>query len=130
MFLAAQFRPVDSHCIHVDPKASPQIKNTVNSIVKCYNEKFPETNLFVAKYPVPVYWCHGSVLEADLICLRELNERDKTWKMFLNPAGTEMPMMTHQDMRAWLQANQEGNFLDVSINDDPSRQKILQVLNR
>ena len=130
MFLASQFRPVDSHCIHVDPKASQEIKNTVNSLVQCYNQKFPETTMFVARYPVPVFWCHGSVLEADLVCLRELDQRDETWKMFINPAGTEMPMMSHQDMRKWLQENEEEQFLDVSINDDPTRHQFIQVLNR
>ena len=72
MFFSTHFRPVDAHCIHVDPKSTAEVRSAVDGIVRCYKERFPETNIFVAKAPVPVFWCHGSLLEADLICLREL----------------------------------------------------------
>ena len=56
-------RPRDSHCIHVDPKASARTKEAVAAVVRCYNEKYPQTTIFTAPDPVPVWWGHYSVLE-------------------------------------------------------------------
>ena len=36
--------------------------------------------------------------QADLICMRELLERDKEWKFFMNPAASELPLMPVGDI--------------------------------
>ncbi len=63
MFFSLAFRPGDSHCIHVDVKASDEVKKAINGIVKCYTESYPKSNVFVATNPVAVYWGHISTLE-------------------------------------------------------------------
>lgn len=40
-----------------------------------------------------------SVLDADLICLRQLLRADPNWKMWFNPASTELPLVTHTEYR-------------------------------
>ena len=53
----------DSHCIHVDPKASESTKKAISNLIECYKYKYPNTSIFAAADPVPVYWGHFSVLE-------------------------------------------------------------------
>ena len=33
------------------------------------------------------------MLQADLICIRELLGRDKQWDFYMNPAASELPLM-------------------------------------
>jgi len=40
-------------------------------------ERFPESNIFLADFNIPVYWGHISMLDAELQCLQLL---DKRWK--------------------------------------------------
>ena len=63
VFFMLTFRPRDSHCIHVDPKASESTKRAIEAVIKCYKHKYPEASIFMAADPVPVYWGHFSVLE-------------------------------------------------------------------
>ena len=105
----------DSHCIHVDPKASETTKKAIAAIVECYKYKYPNTSIFTAADPVPVYWGYFSVLEvrllnlcrsktmfgkirepnhqADLICMRQLLLRNKEWDFYVNLASSELPLM-------------------------------------
>ena len=61
--LALTFRPGDSHCFHIDQKARLKTTKAMESIISCYNQKFPNTTMFSVPRPVPVYWGHFSVLE-------------------------------------------------------------------
>ena len=63
MFLALTFRPGDSHCIHIDPKADVATTRAIKAVIGCYNYKFPNTTVFEVPHPVSVYWGHISVLE-------------------------------------------------------------------
>ena len=63
MFLALTFRPGDSHCIHVDPKADEATTKAIQAVIGCYNYKFPNATVFEVPHPVSVYWGHISVLE-------------------------------------------------------------------
>ena len=60
---------------------------------------FPQSTIFIASNSVPVYWAHMSVLDADLICLRQLLRADPDWKMWFNPASTELPLVTIGEFR-------------------------------
>ena len=66
MFLALTFRPGDSHCIHVDPKADETTTKAIKAVIKCYNHKFPNATVFQVPHPVSVFWGHISVLEVSL----------------------------------------------------------------
>ena len=40
--------------------------------------------------------------QADLMCMRELLRRDARWRYFLNPAASELPLVTVEEMEATL----------------------------
>ena len=124
MFLVTMFHPQDSHCIHVDTKASSLIHNAVRRIVQCHQHYFPMANIFMTPRAISVSWGHASVLDADIICLRELDRQDKNWKMFINSAGTELPLLNHFKLRQRLRTDRGRNFLDFSLNVNPERQAI------
>ena len=63
IFLALTFRPGDSHCIHVDPKADEATTRAIKAVVSCYNHKFPNATVFEVPHPISVFWGHISVLE-------------------------------------------------------------------
>jgi hypothetical protein len=65
-------------------------RKAVENLVECYRNQFPDhpNSIFIAKKSISVYWGHMSVLEADLICLRELRARNKQWQHAATLAGT------------------------------------------
>ena len=63
MFLAVTFRPGDSHCVHIDPKADEATTKAIKAVIGCYNDKFPNATVFAVPHPVSVFWGHISVLE-------------------------------------------------------------------
>ncbi len=56
MFLALTFRPMDSHCVHIDASSPPKVRQAMENVIKCYKHKFPEANIFSVKFPIHVYW--------------------------------------------------------------------------
>ena len=75
VFLALTFRPGDSHCFHIDAKASDLTTNAVEAIISCYNQKYPSTTMFAIPHPLPVYWGHFSVLEASCYMISQDSTR-------------------------------------------------------
>ena len=90
--LRAIYRPQNSYCIHVDRKSSDIFHRTVQRISAC----FP--NVFLASTLLDVRWGEFSVLEADLICMRDLWRRYKNWKYFINLTGQEFPLRTNNEL--------------------------------
>ena len=69
------FRPYNNYCIVIDPKSSMALKLTLKSIIKCYQETFPNTNIIIANWTMPIYYFTTtgySSLNADLTCLELL----------------------------------------------------------
>ena len=64
VFLALTFWPTDSHCFHIDAKASDVTAKAIETVISCYNQRYPNATIFAVQHPVPVYWGHFSVLEA------------------------------------------------------------------
>ena len=62
-FLALNFRPSDSHCVHIDAGASGKTRAAMEGVFKCYKEKYPESNMFSIRFPLKVLWGHPTVLE-------------------------------------------------------------------
>ena len=77
-------------------------QNIFIGIVSCYQQIFPYSNIFISKYSIPVYWGDISVLDADLICYRQLLDRDKRWNVVINPAESQLPLKTINQIRASL----------------------------
>lgn len=123
MFMALYFRPSDAYCIHVDAKAGKEVFAAVKGMIKCYNQMFPQSAVFMPRQAIPVFWgAGGSILEADWICYRELYELGSRWKYLTSGAGTELPLVSIQRLRHVLQ--RYGGYL-LMINDkngNPDRQ--------
>ena len=65
------FRPQNSYCIAIDPKSSAKYQECFHSVIKCYQEKFPNTKIFIIQDD-PIYYLGYSILNADLNCLEIL----------------------------------------------------------
>ena len=71
--------------------------------------------LWLLQNPIPVWWGHISTLEADIKCMRHLTENDKHWEMFLNPAGSELPLRSVDNIRKALKETSKfGSAVDIS----------------
>ena len=77
ILLHLTFRPYNSYCIYLDAKTDEETKKAFEGIVKCYNQHFPDTTIFLHPNPAEVYWGGYSVLNADLRCIEALLERNK-----------------------------------------------------
>ena len=66
------FRPYNDYCIVIDEKTILETKNSFKSIIKCYQEIFPDTNIIIVNWTKPIYWGGYSILNADLTCLELL----------------------------------------------------------
>ena len=90
--LRAIYRPQNYYCIHVDKK-SPQIfHRAVQHISSCFS------NVFVTSNIISVTWGEFSVLKSDLICMKDLWTRSKSWKYFINLTGQEFPLKTNNEI--------------------------------
>ena len=106
--LRAIYRPQNSYCIHIDAKTKPAIRNSMRNIAKC----FP--NVFITSRSVDVRWGQFSVLEPELICMKELWQHKK-WKYFINLTGQEFPLKTNYELVQILTAYNGANDLEGTI---------------
>ena len=89
--LRAIYRPQNYYCIHVDKKASKNVLTSIRGIANCFS------NVFLTSKSVNVTWGTFTVLEPELICMKEL-WRYRKWKYFINLTGQEFPLMTNLDI--------------------------------
>lgn len=68
-FLALNFRPSDSHCVHIDAGASEKTRAAMEGVFKCYQEKYPVSNIFSIRFPMKVFWGHPTVLEVCMLVI-------------------------------------------------------------
>lgn len=97
ILLRSIYRPQNYYCIHVDLKSSLKTLEAMEAIAKCFD------NVFLAKNRVNVQWGKFGVLEADLICLRQLYNAGK-WRYFINLTGQEFPLKTNAEIVSILRA--------------------------
>ena len=90
--LRAVYRPQNHYCIHIDKKSPKEFHQAVQKILSCFS------NVFVASQIFKVYWGRFSVLQSDLICMKDLLKRSKTWKYFINLTGQEFPLKTNNEL--------------------------------
>ncbi|KAK3589241.1 hypothetical protein CHS0354_008303 [Potamilus streckersoni] len=90
--LRAIYRPQNIYCIHVDRKAARDVKDAMTSIASCFD------NVFIASQLYDVEWGTISVLDAELSCMRDLLDKHKSWKYFINLTGQEFPLRTNYEL--------------------------------
>ena len=113
--LRAIYRPQNAYCVHVDANAPPVVFSAVEHIAHCLNETFG--NVLVPTTRVHVRWGEYSVLEAELICFRELlaiHGRRK-WRYAINLTGQEFPLRTMLELTRILKILNGANLIDGSL---------------
>ncbi|XP_059144074.1 beta-1,3-galactosyl-O-glycosyl-glycoprotein beta-1,6-N-acetylglucosaminyltransferase-like [Physella acuta] len=106
--LRAIYRPQNYYCIHVDLKSSESFYSAISAISQC----FP--NVFLASKRIEVIWGLFSVLEPELICMKELS-RYKKWKYFINLTGQMFPLKTNYQIVKILKAFRGANSINGTI---------------
>ena len=96
--LATIFRPHNSYCVHVDHKSSALFRSSVSKILECYRRKYPGSYIYPATMSYNVYWGHFSIVEAELICMRDLLTNGRNWSYALNMAGSEVMLATNLEL--------------------------------
>ncbi|XP_013386129.1 beta-1,3-galactosyl-O-glycosyl-glycoprotein beta-1,6-N-acetylglucosaminyltransferase [Lingula anatina] len=106
--LRAVYRPHNFYCIHVDSKSPKDFYEAVVLLSECLE------NVFMAPRRVDVRWAEFSVLEPEILCMRELLKK-KNWKYFLNLVGQEFPLKTNKELVKILQTYNNSNDIDGNI---------------
>ncbi|CAG5125274.1 unnamed protein product [Candidula unifasciata] len=106
--LRAIYRPQNYYCIQVDRSASEKFFRAVSSIVDC----FP--NVFLASKRIDVIWGEFTVLETELICMKDLWQFPK-WKYFFTLTGQEFPLKTNFELVKILTAYQGANDVMTTV---------------
>lgn len=101
--LRAIYRPHNYYCIHVDRSSNPLVISDIRAIVRCL------PNVIVASRLVDVEWGKFSETEAELVCMRDLLQKYKDWKYFINLTGQEYPLKTNLQIVRILQAFKGAN---------------------
>ena len=105
--LRAIYRPQNLYCIHLDAKASQSLHQALRVISGCFS------NVIIPENAIKVEWSEFSVLEAELVCLREL-VKHRHWKYFINLTGREYPLKTNLELVRILKAYDGANDIDGS----------------
>ncbi|RUS78733.1 hypothetical protein EGW08_013520 [Elysia chlorotica] len=89
--LRAIYRASNVYCVHVDHKSSRDFQKNVSNIASC----FP--NVFIAKQP-SILFGKGSILEKEMLCLKELWKQKAAWSWVINLNEDEFPLKTNLEI--------------------------------
>ena len=67
-------------------------------MLECYRRKYPGSYIYPATMSYDVYWGHFSIVEAELICMRDLLTNGRNWSYALNMAGSEVMLATNLEL--------------------------------
>ena len=104
------YRPQNIYCIHVDAKSPAVFYKRLEAIANCLD------NVFTAKPPISVNWGKISVVHAELLCMRQLLQKHKRWKYFINLVGRDFPLRTNYELVKILKAYDGANDVDATRN--------------
>ena len=106
--LRAIYQPQNIYCIHVDAKAHPNVRAAMQAIAGCFE------NVFIASRMIDVTWAWFPVLEAEVVCMRDL-WKYRMWRYFINLTGREFPLRTNSELVQILKAYDGGNDVDGTL---------------
>jgi len=72
------------------------------------------SNVFISSRSIQVHWATFSVLEPELVCMRDLWSYPR-WRYFINLTGQEWPLKTNGDLVKILTAYNGGNDVEGSV---------------
>ena len=94
-FLKVIYRPHNLYCLHYDKKAGDKIKTVMENVARCLdNVIVPQTHVNV------VYGCY-TIMEAQLVCMRELLKARNavySWRYTISLCGKELPLRTLREI--------------------------------
>ena len=94
-FLKVIYRPHNLYCLHYDRKAEDEMKKIAENVGRCLD------NVIIPKRHVNVVWNCYTIMEAQLVCMRELlkarNEK-YPWKYTTTLCGKELPLRTNREI--------------------------------
>jgi len=102
------YRPHNVYCIHVDAKSPDELRNGLEAIANCFD------NVFVAKPSISVQWATISVVNAEILCMRQLLDIYKRWKYLINLVGRDFPLRTNYELVKILRAYNGANDVEAS----------------
>ena len=97
------YRPQNYYCIHVDQKSSGGFYTDLQQLAGC----FP--NVFLSERRVDMVAGQYSILEAELICMKQLLAY--RWRYFINLTGMEYPLHTNWEIVQILRAMRGANLI-------------------
>lgn len=103
--LRAIYQPQNYYCFHVDKKSPKILHQAMSAIAGCFN------NVFLVRNPVTVRWGLYTILEPDLLCMRQLWPYEN-WKYFINLTGQEFPLRTNLELVEILKAYKGANNIE------------------
>lgn len=114
--LRAIYRSSNVYCLHIDDKSTTKFKRSVSQIASCL------TNVFITKHSIPVWWSDTSVLEQEMICLKELWKHKVKWRWVINLTGEEFPLKTNLELVHILSTQHDFNdvFVDPCTEGGPN----------
>ena len=86
-------------------------KNEFSCGFRLSSSSIPE-NVRSVTFPVEVNWGTGSVLRADIECMKLLLLMSQSWKYYINFTGEEFPLVTPFELFLTLQRLKGTNILD------------------
>ncbi|GAB1602867.1 beta-1,3-galactosyl-O-glycosyl-glycoprotein beta-1,6-N-acetylglucosaminyltransferase-like isoform X1 [Argonauta hians] len=105
--LRAIYRPQNFYCIHIDAKSKFDFFAEIESIKNCFS------NVEIVHPSVNVRWGQYSVLEPEILCMKQL-ARYK-WKYFINLTGQEFPLKNNYELVRILKAYNGSNDVEGTI---------------
>lgn len=84
--------------------------SSAKAVVRCL------PHVFVASPPVTVHWGKVSIVEAELLCIRQLLDYSGAWKYFINLVGRDFPLKTNAEIVAILRTYNGSNDVDGTRN--------------
>ncbi|XP_053381569.1 beta-1,3-galactosyl-O-glycosyl-glycoprotein beta-1,6-N-acetylglucosaminyltransferase-like [Mercenaria mercenaria] len=110
LLLRTVYKRHNTYCIHIDAKSPEHFRNRVMKLANCFD------NVMIATKLVSVYWGQFSILEAEMSCMKDLFNKTKSWKYFINLTGQEFPLRTNYEIAKILRALRGHNNIGCSKN--------------
>ncbi|GCB62010.1 beta-1,3-galactosyl-O-glycosyl-glycoprotein beta-1,6-N-acetylglucosaminyltransferase-like [Scyliorhinus torazame] len=110
------YAPQNVYCIHVDKKSPEIFLNAARSIASCFD------NVFIASQLENVTYASWSRVQADVNCMKDLLQRNLTWKYLINLCGMDFPLKTNLEMVEKLKALKGANSLETE-KTSPHKEK-------
>ena len=100
------YRPQNVYCIHVD-KSATKARRQMEDIVSCFQ------NVFIVSEPVTIIYAGFSRLQADINCMRDLNNHPVKWKYLINLSGQMFPLKSNEEMVRILEIYNGANDIEL-----------------